>query len=150
ITAAQLDSNEIYAGRSGVMTPEEQARRIGHAWDNLPETPKHTLRYRVVDPDGQLDDFYLGAHAPSLTSQDIDLIHRLWLDVTERGGAEGVHHRDVVALALSSLAEELQGPARGMVLAKLTAGAANRQAALPTREQQSHLRGPDISIPARI
>lgn len=27
ITAAQLDSHEIYAGRSGVMTPEEQARK---------------------------------------------------------------------------------------------------------------------------
>lgn len=150
ITAAQLDSHEIYAGRSGVMTPEEQARRIGHAWDTLPETPKHTLRYRVVEPDGQVRDFYLGAHAPHLTEMDIDLIHRLWLDITERGGAEGVHHRDVVALALSRLAEELQGPARGVLLAKLTMAAADTQAALPTREQQDHLRGSGVSLPARI
>jgi amino acid transporter len=150
ITAAQLDSHEIYAGRSGVMTAEEQARRIGHAWDNLPETPKHTLRYRLVEPDGQHRDFYLGAHAPNLTAGDIDLIHRLWLDITERGGAEGVHHREVVALALSCLAEELQGPARGLLLSKLTMAGSDTQPIVPTGDQQDHLRGSGVSLPARI
>ena len=151
ITAAQLDSYEIYAGRSGVMSPEEQARRIGHAWDNLPETPKHTLRYRVLEPDGQIRDFYLGAHAPNLTAGDIEMIHRLWLDVTEKAGAEGVHHRDIVAAALSCLAEELTGPARDTLLAKLTRTTrADTQETPQIQDHPSQLQRPGFSLPAHI
>ena len=31
---------------------------------------------------GTVDDFTLGAHAPTLADADVDLIHHLWLDVT--------------------------------------------------------------------
>ncbi len=133
VTAYQLDSWEIYAGRSGVMTSEEMARRMGRAWEALPQKPQHTVRYRVVQPDGQLQDFYLGAHTPSLTAEDIDLVHRLWLEVTEKAGAEGVHHRDIVAEALARLAEELSGPNREELLRKL---ATRRLESAGTNEQR--------------
>src|SRR6266496_650284 len=38
-TAAHLDSADIWAGRSSVMDPEEQARLIGEAWERLPKKP---------------------------------------------------------------------------------------------------------------
>src|SRR5204862_2064357 len=40
-TAAQLESAEVIAGRSSVMTPEEQARRRGEAWKALPSKQQH-------------------------------------------------------------------------------------------------------------
>src|SRR5437588_13071713 len=51
-TAAQLESAEIIAGRSSVMTPEEQARRLGEAWEALPNRPQRQVLFRVIDPDG--------------------------------------------------------------------------------------------------
>ena len=33
-------------------------------------------------------DFYLGAHEPRLTQQEVDFIHELWLELTRDGGAE--------------------------------------------------------------
>lgn len=150
LTAAQLDSWEIYVGASGVMTPEEQARRMGRAWESLPDKPKHAVRHRVVASDGPIHDFYLGAHAPDLTSEDINLVHRLWLEVTEKAGAEGVHHRDIVAAALSHLAEELSGPAREALMARFGVVRADRRVTPETRGQQIQLRDPGISMPAHI
>jgi amino acid transporter len=111
-TAAQLESAEIIAGRSSVMTPEEQARRLGEAWEALPSKPSRQVRFLVVEPDGRVGDFYLGAHAPHLDDEDVNLIHRLWLDVTRERGGEEVHHREIVAVALERLAEDLKGKNR--------------------------------------
>jgi amino acid transporter len=63
LTASQLDSSYIIDGRSSVMDPAEQARRLGQAWERLPTKPRHTVCFRVIDPDGTMHDFYLGAHA---------------------------------------------------------------------------------------
>jgi amino acid transporter len=115
-TAAQLDSSEIVAGRSSVMTPEEQARLLGEAWEELPNKPERQVLFRVIDPDGTVHDFYLGAHAPELSGADVNLIHRLWLDVTREPGAGEVHHVDVVVVALTRLEGELRGEERGEVL----------------------------------
>src|SRR5229473_1834872 len=38
-TAAQVDSADIWAGRSSVVSPEEQAKHIGGAWERLPKKP---------------------------------------------------------------------------------------------------------------
>src|SRR5437588_10346711 len=65
-TAAQLESAEIIAGRSSVMTPEEQARKVGEAWEALPSKPNQQVCFRVIEPDGRVHNFYLGAHAPGL------------------------------------------------------------------------------------
>jgi hypothetical protein len=71
-TAAQLGSSMIIAGRSAVITPEEQARRIGEAWERLTNKPKHQVCFRVVEPNGKMRNFYLGAHAPELSEQDVN------------------------------------------------------------------------------
>jgi amino acid transporter len=111
LTAAQLGTVEIVAGRSAVLTPVEQARQLGRAWEHVPNRPRRQLRFRVIAPDGKTHVFYLGAHTPQLAEDDVELIHRLWLDLTQASGKENAHHRDVVHLALMHLAEDLTGSA---------------------------------------
>jgi amino acid transporter len=64
LTAAQLDSAEIVGGRSPLMPPEEQARLLGRAWEELPNKPGRPVALLVVGPDGRTNTFHLGAHAP--------------------------------------------------------------------------------------
>jgi amino acid transporter len=118
-TAAQLDSSNIIAGRSSVMTPEEQAKRLGTAWESLPHKPRQQVRFRVIGPGDEIGDFYLGAHAPELSEEEIHLIHKLWLDVTHERGFENTHHKEIVTIALARFAEEMQGQRRKQVLERL-------------------------------
>jgi amino acid transporter len=64
LTAAQLDSAEVVGGRSPLMPPEEQARLLGRAWEELPNKPGHPVALLIVGPDGRTNTFHLGAHAP--------------------------------------------------------------------------------------
>ena len=118
-TAAQLDSSEIIAGRSSVLAPEEQAKRLGEAWEALPNKPQHEVCFRVVDPDGKTGVFYLGAHAPHLAADDINIIHKLWLDVTREKDGEDAHHKEIVTVALARLKEDLNGKERSGVLEQM-------------------------------
>ena len=108
-SAAQLYSSLITAGSSSVMTPEEQARRMGLAWDRLPNKPKHQVVFRVIDPTGNMHDFSLGAHAPALSEADIEKIHSIWLQLTSKPGGPHLHHKDVVTVALELLEREVTG-----------------------------------------
>jgi hypothetical protein len=115
-TAAQLEASEIIAGRSSVMSPEEQAKRLGEVWESLPHQPRHNVCFRVVHLDGASDDFYLGAHAPQLADNDINVIHRLWLEITREKGSGDVHHQEIVTLALARLERALRADQRSEVL----------------------------------
>jgi amino acid transporter len=117
--AAQLDSAEVIAGLSSVMTAAEQARRMGEAWERLPKRPPRPVSFRVIHPDGRIDEFSLGAHPPRLTDAEIDLIHRMWLDLTRDDRLRDLHHRDIVALALRRLDRELKEKERPRVLEEL-------------------------------
>jgi hypothetical protein len=112
-TAAHLESADIWAGRSSVMEPDDQAKQMGAAWERLANKPNRQVRFRVVDPEGPLHDFNLGAHVPTLTAADIEMIHALWLDLTREGGVESLHHGEVVTVALTRLAEEMNGAGAG-------------------------------------
>jgi amino acid transporter len=118
-TAAQLDASEIIAGRSSVMSPAEQAKRLGEAWEALPSKPQHEVCFRVVEPGGETRDFYLGAHAPSLAEDDIDAIHKLWLDVTHEKGGEDADHKEIVGVALARLQSALKGSERRNVIEQI-------------------------------
>jgi hypothetical protein len=54
--------------------------------------------------------FNMGPHPPRLWPEDIDLLHRLWLELSEKGPGHKLHHRDVVRVALRRLEAELQSP----------------------------------------
>jgi hypothetical protein len=58
-TAAQLDSAEVIAGSSPVLRPEGQAERFRKAWTKLRDQPKHEVRFRIIDPDGSMQDFLI-------------------------------------------------------------------------------------------
>ncbi len=119
-TAARLDSGDIIAGRSAILAPEEQAAKMGEIWDSLPDRPSRTLRLRIYEAEtNRTWEFYLGAHAPALSPQEIELIHRLWLETRQALPAQEVHHADVVRIALDRLREDLKGPDRDAVIAEL-------------------------------
>jgi hypothetical protein len=118
-TAAQLDASEIIAGRSSVMSPAEQAKRLGEAWEALPHKPKRQLCFRIVDSAGITHEFYLGAHAPQLADDDVETIHKLWLDVTREKDGEHACHKEIVTVALARLEEDLKGNERKSALRHL-------------------------------
>jgi amino acid transporter len=107
-TALQLDSAEIVAGLSNKMTPQEQARQLGRSWENLGSKPHRQVCFRLVNPHGEDMVVYLGAHAPHLTEEDLSLIHKLWLQVSNVPSRKRVHHRDVVRVALNRLERDLR------------------------------------------
>jgi nucleotide-binding universal stress UspA family protein len=119
MTAAQLASRDIIAGRSSVMSPEQQAKNLGEAWERLPGKPHKRVRFRVVGPGDQITDFYLGAHPPDLSDEEIDFIHKLWLEVTHEHGLEDIRHKQIVVAALVRLADELHEDRREQVLSFL-------------------------------
>src|SRR5260370_8117017 len=109
LTAAQLNSAEIIAGRSSVMSPDQQAKRLGQAWEEIANKPRQQIRFRVIGGNDQIRDFYLGAHAPDLTEEEINLIHELWRGVTRESGMEDIRPKEIVVIALHRLP---QAPAR--------------------------------------
>ncbi len=119
MTAAQLASRDIIAGRSSWMTPEQQAKDLGEAWERLPDKPHKRVRLRVVGPGEEIRDFYLGAHPPDLTDEEIDFIHKLWLEVTREHGLEDIRHKQIVVAALVRLSDELHEDRREQVLSFL-------------------------------
>jgi len=108
-TALRLDSAEIVAGVSSKATIQEQAREMGRAWERLPEKARRQVRLRIAEPPGGEQWFYLGAHAPEFTEDDVSLIHKIWLDVSKAPARRKVRHRDVVRVALERLDRDLRG-----------------------------------------
>ncbi|MFP5262825.1 MAG: APC family permease [Blastocatellia bacterium] len=107
-TALRLDSAEIVAGSSSKISIQEQARQLGRAWEQLPENARRKLCFKIVGP-GHEHTFYLGAHPPHLSDDDISLIHKIWLDVSKAPTRRRLHHRDVVRVALERLQRDLRG-----------------------------------------
>lgn len=104
-TANALESSAIVAGLSSKMTAQEQALYLGRAWEAMPE-PKRQMLFQVVRPDGEVDTFRIGPHTPAMRTEDVHLVHRIWLDVTRLKGLEGVHHSDLVTMALTRFARD--------------------------------------------
>jgi len=116
LTAAELRTSDIIAGSSSVMTIEQQAKLLGDAWERLRNKPQERIRFRVIGPHEDINDFYLGAHAPDLTDEEINFIHKLWLNVREERGLEDIRHKQIVVAALVRLADELNQDRRQPVL----------------------------------
>jgi hypothetical protein len=80
---------------------------MGDAWDRTPRDRALVTQFVIHHTDGTISRFTLGAHAPQLTAEDIDRIHKLWVDAVRVVGPS-IHHRDVVVAALDSLEHEFQ------------------------------------------
>jgi amino acid transporter len=100
-TALEVDS--VVSGVSTKMTAEEQAYYLGQAWEALPE-PKRQFNFYVISPSGDSKVFYIGPHAPTLRPDDVQLVHRLWLNMRRDPNIQDLHHSDIVTYALTRLA----------------------------------------------
>ncbi|HTP44569.1 MAG TPA: APC family permease [Candidatus Acidoferrum sp.] len=105
-TAANLESSTVVSGSSSKMPVTEQARLIGLAWERMPE-PRPRVTLEIFTPSGQEQIFYLGPHAPRLTPKEIDLLHKLWLQLSDKLPGEEIHHHDIVHFALDEVEREM-------------------------------------------
>ena len=113
--AQSLESAVVVLGASPNRPVTEEARIAGLAWERLPD-PKPQLTLAVYFPGGQEHVFYLGPHAPHLTPKEIDLLHSIWLELSNNVAPEEVHHHDVVHFALERLKHDLSDSERNEVL----------------------------------
>jgi len=132
-TANALESSAIVAGLSSKMTSQEQAFYLGRAWEAMPEPKKQTL-FQVVRPDMEVETFRIGPHTPSMRTEDVHLVHRIWLDITRVKGLEKVHHSDLVSMALTRFAGEFTGRNRDEIIRDLRK-LEERRAGLPSAKQ---------------
>ena len=104
--AANLQSSTVVVGSSAKWNIAEQARQIGLAWERLDE-PRPHVTLEVFTPSGQEQVFYLGPHAPRLTPNEIDLLHKIWLQLSAQLPEQELHHHDIVHLALTELERQI-------------------------------------------
>jgi hypothetical protein len=101
--ANALEMDSVVSGVSNKMTAEDQAFHMGQAWEALPE-PKRQFNFYVIDPGGAVKVFYIGPHAPALSPDDVQLVHRLWLNMRRDPSVPDLHHSDIITYALTRLA----------------------------------------------
>lgn len=116
--AVKLQANTIVLGRSAKATVAEQARLIGLAWEEILD-PRPQFNLEIFAPGGHREFFLLGPHAPNLTSNEVRLIHRLWLRFSDLVAPDELHHHDVVHFALDEVLIELQEGKEADVVARL-------------------------------
>ena len=118
-TAARLQSSRIVMGLSPKLTPSEQGAQVGEYWEKLPE-PRPSLSLELVlENQKDVVFFNLGPHPPRLWPEDIDLVHRLWLELSARGPGSKLHHRDVLSVALHRMATDLHSGRASDVVADI-------------------------------
>ncbi|MCX6545276.1 MAG: APC family permease [Acidobacteria bacterium] len=110
-TAVRLQSTEIVVGESAKISGAQMALMLGEAWDRIDKDRDFRSRLVVCQRSGALEMYQLGLHVPPLTPEDLELIHKLWLDAVAKLGLQ-VHHRDVVRTAIEELAGDLSAGAR--------------------------------------
>ena len=137
-TIVRLRSSDVYVGESSTLSADDQARLLGESWERTDKPQPLDVRLVIHHRSGRADTYHLGAHPPSLTSGDLDLIHRLWLDATKSVGPH-VHHHDVVRAALKQMEDQLNGPERDEALTAI------RAVAQPAQELAAALRSRDYS-----
>jgi amino acid transporter len=118
--ATALKSSTIVLGHSAKETTEEQARQIGDAWEQLgDQKPQFNLEIHLANGDKVYK--VLGPHAPNLTGNEVNLLHRLWLRFSEMLAPQELHHHDVVHFALEEVQKELDEGQEEEVVKRLRA-----------------------------
>ena len=118
MTAVRLECSTMVAGVSTKMSADRQALRVGDAWERIQDERKLKLRIlKLISPNGAERIYELGAHRPTISPEDIELTHRLWLDLAHEN--EGLHHNEVISVALQRLAQDLTGQERADAIAQL-------------------------------
>ena len=118
-TASRLRASRLVTGVSTHMASDELARQIGRAWEKLPE-PRHAFSLEVISPDRPSTFVNLGPHPPRLWPEDVELLHDIWLNLSEAEQlGSRLHHRDIVGVALRRLRNDLQNNDRDRVVSEV-------------------------------
>jgi amino acid transporter len=118
--ATSLQSSTIVVGRSAKESNEQQARQIGDAWEKLGD-PKPQFNLEIHLPNGDKIFKVLGPHAPNLTANEVNLLHRLWLRFSDAVAPLEMHHHDVVHFALEEVQKEIEDGHEDIVVNRLRA-----------------------------
>jgi amino acid transporter len=113
--AAKLQASRLVTGVSAKMDSEELARRIGQAWERLPE-PRHAFSLEIITPGRPSAFKNLGPHPPRLWPEDVDLCHEMWLEMSDQYAGSKVHHRDIVGVALRRMRNDMNSHERDEVV----------------------------------
>jgi hypothetical protein len=125
-TAQRLQSGRIVTGLSLKMDPAEQGRLVGQAWERLP-APRPSVSLEIVTDDGQSVFFNLGPHPPQLWPEDVERVHQLWLELSEKDPGAKLHHRDIIGVALRRMEEQLRSSQAPEVLTDVVREVSHRQ-----------------------
>jgi amino acid transporter len=116
--AASLQSSTVVLGKSSKVSINQQARLIGLAWERLPQ-PRPMMALEIYSHSGEKHFFYLGPHVPHLTPREIELIHKVWLELNRKLNGRELHHHDVVYFALKEMEREIAEGKDDMVIHRL-------------------------------
>jgi Amino acid permease len=106
-TANSLEAAAVVSGLSTKLTAQEQAYHVGQAWEALPE-PKRQFTFYVVKPDGESLNFHIGPHTPTIQPDEVELVHRLWLNLRRAPDMQHLHHSDIITYAITRVAKEFK------------------------------------------
>jgi amino acid transporter len=148
-TANSLEVESVVAGQSSSMTAEDQAFHMGQAWEALPE-PKRQFNFYVIGASGDTKVFYIGPHAPALGPEDVELVHRLWLNMRRDPLAGDLHHSDIITYALTRLAGQYAREKQEILRDLRNCSAGKSPAAMRLGMQDSHGPGELVQSPRAI
>jgi hypothetical protein len=94
----------------------------------------------------EVDTYRIGPHTPSMRTEDVHLVHRLWLDITRVNGLDKIHHSDLVSMALTRFAREVTGTGREEIIRDLRK-LEQRRGALPPKPPPEEDEGPPLLRP---
>jgi hypothetical protein len=104
-----------------VISAQEKGLLLGRSWERLAH-PRPNLRLEVIGPGGSLQSFLMGPHAPPLRPEDVEVLHRLWVELTADSSLRALHHHQIITVALRRLAADLRSRApeqREAIIAEL-------------------------------
>ncbi len=116
--AMNLQSSTIVVGSSAKMVRHRAGPPGRPAWERMGE-PRPHVTLEIFTPSGQEQVFYLGPHAPRLTPNEVDLLHKIWLQLSERLPGQEIHHHDIVHFALTEVEREISAGDDSGVLERL-------------------------------
>ncbi len=135
-TAQRLHSSVIICGLSNKLTADEQGKLTGDAWERLPE-PRPRLKLVVVEPNGNKHEYLLGPHSPRMRQEDVDMLHKLWKEVTSDPRYRELHHYHVLNVALQELTDRLHNGAYREDVLKEISDEMQRQGGTPVEDEDT-------------
>ena len=123
-TASKLQASRLVTGVSPQMDSEELARRIGLAWERLPE-PRHPFSLEIITPGRAVGVRQSGAAPAAAVAGGPGPRARALAGADGKFGSR-LHHRDVIGVALRRLQKDLENDRREEALSDLDKRAAEK------------------------